>query len=97
VSSSTVLDEWLCVLEKVMILTDVKDAYKFGARLGSGSSGSVYKAWDSRNNEAVAIKVIKKERALADPNHLRLLKKEIEALRKVDHESLIRLHGIYED
>ncbi len=80
-----------------MILTDVKEDYQFGTKLGSGSSGSVYKARDRRNHEAVAIKVIKKELALSDPNHLRLLKQEIEALQKVEHKNLIRLRGVYED
>jgi hypothetical protein len=97
VSSSTLLDDWLLALERVMILTEVTEDYQFGTKLGSGSSGSVYKAWDSRKDEYVAIKVIKKELALSDPNDLRLLKQEIEALRKVDHKSLIRLRGVYED
>jgi serine/threonine protein kinase len=97
VSSNTVLDEWLCVLERLMILTDVKDDYQFGTELGSGSSGSVYKAWDLRNNKAVAIKVMTKELELSEPRHIRLLKQEIGALRKVDHKYLIGLHGVYED
>ncbi len=58
VSSSTVLDNWLCAVARVMILTDVKEDYQFGTKLGIGSSGSVYKACDRRTKEAVAIKVI---------------------------------------
>jgi serine/threonine protein kinase len=73
VSSPTALDEWLAVLEKVMILTDVKDDYRFSTMLGSGSWGSVYKA-HSRSDEAVAIKVIQKELVLSQPHSLRLLK-----------------------
>jgi serine/threonine protein kinase len=97
VRSPSVLDRWLRVLERVMILTDVKDEFKFGAVLGRGSYGCVYKAWNMARSEAVAIKVIKKEFVLSQPHHLRLLKQEIEALRKVDHKYMIRIQGVYED
>jgi serine/threonine protein kinase len=61
VSSTQDLEKWLEILEKVMILTDVEEDYEFGAELGSGSWGSVFKAKKYGKEEFCAIKVIDKE------------------------------------
>jgi hypothetical protein len=42
--SSRLLDKWLKLLEKIMILMDITEEYKFGKLVGSGSFGNVHKA-----------------------------------------------------
>jgi serine/threonine protein kinase len=96
-SSSRVLDKWLKVFEKTMILTDVVEEYKFGKVVGSGSYGNVLKGQKYGTGDFVAIKAIEKPTILSNPVHLSFLKKEITALRKCDHRYIIRLHAVYED
>jgi serine/threonine protein kinase len=72
-----------------MIQTDVHEDYKFGAVIGSGTFGSVYKALKRSTSKLYAVKVIQKKKIESDPELLEFLKREIEALRKVNHRFLI--------
>ncbi len=64
-SSSRILDKWLKVLEKTMVLTDITDEYKFGKVIGSGSWGNVYKAQKYGTRDLYAIKAIEKSTILS--------------------------------
>jgi eukaryotic-like serine/threonine-protein kinase len=78
---------------------------RFGTRyriirlLGSGGMGSVYQAWDTELDVAVAIKVIRPEAiedAVAADDIERRFKRELLLARQVTHRNVVRIHDIGE-
>lgn len=60
--------------------------------LGHGGAGVVYRATDTRNGRRVALKLVPPE--LADRRRLLRLRREAEALRRIDHPAIARLLGV---
>lgn len=61
--------------------------------LGKGSYASVKLAIDKRTNEKVAIKIYEKFK-LSDPNKFKNVRREINILSKMTHETIIRLYHV---
>jgi serine/threonine protein kinase len=80
-----------------MIITEIAEEYKFGAVVGTGSWGNVYKANKAGTDDFYAVKAISKSTISSHPDYLHHLKREIMALRSVDHRFMIRMQGVYED
>lgn len=59
-------------------------------KIGKGSFGEVYKAIDLRDNKKYAIKVMKMEK-------YQEILQAIKILRRLNHESCIKIHEIYKD
>lgn len=64
--------------------------YRLLETLGSGGVGTVYRALDRRNNEAVALKLLSVGPAL-DPRAARRLAREFEALSDLSHPNVVKV------
>jgi serine/threonine protein kinase len=87
VSTSDELDTWLRYLKIQAIFTEISQDFEIKREIGKGSWGSVYLATSLENGRDYAIKVLEKEKLLADPETIRYLKQEIEILRLMNHEN----------
>ena len=70
--------------------------YRIGRKLGKGGMGSVYEAVDQTTGRRVAVKALTPQLAMADGFRERF-EAEIESLKKVEHENIVRLYGYGED
>lgn len=66
--------------------------YHLGRLLGRGSFAKVYHGRSIKDNQAVAIKVIDKTRT--DPSMEPRIVKEVEAMRRLDHPNVLRIHEV---
>jgi len=73
--------------------------YRIIRELGRGGMGVVYQAWDDELAVAVALKIVRPEKA-ADPNAAldleRRFKRELVLARQVTHRHVIRIHDLGE-
>lgn len=80
------------------LLTGQRLADRFLLRnmLGEGGMGQVYEAWDRQSDEVVAVKLIK---GSAEPEQLdrssRRLDIEAQAMTRIDHPGIARVHDLY--
>lgn len=63
--------------------------YRLLDRLGQGSSSRVFRAWDVRRREIVALKVLN-DLALKDDEALTRFRREIRAAKRLDHPNIVR-------
>ena len=68
--------------------------YRIGRRLGKGGMGSVYEAVDVKTGQRVAVKALTPQLAMAEGFRERF-EAEIESLKKLQHESIVRLLGLW--
>jgi serine/threonine protein kinase len=66
--------------------------YKLGKTIGKGGMGSVYKATDTISDKLVAVKALNPQLAQAEGFRERF-DVEIESLKTLRHEGIVRLHG----
>jgi serine/threonine protein kinase/tetratricopeptide (TPR) repeat protein len=72
--------------------------YRLTNVIGSGGMGSVYKAYDIRTQQLVAIKQLKQAAINDDPEVIERFKREGEALRQLNHPNIVKvLDTIRED
>lgn len=72
------------------------DRYLLVEPLGEGGQGSVWKAMDALDaSRVVALKLV--SIAQTKPTHLERVRREARALAKLEHPSLVRCHGLFED
>jgi hypothetical protein len=62
--------------------------YRLDAQIGSGGMGAVYRAWDTRLDRAIAIKVL---HATADAERLA---REARATATIDHPAIVSIHDV---
>ncbi|MCC6491633.1 MAG: serine/threonine protein kinase [Pirellulales bacterium] len=70
--------------------------YRIGRKLGKGGMGSVYEATDGASGQRVAVKALSPQLAMAEGFRERF-EAEIESLKKLQHEGIVRLLGYGED
>ena len=70
--------------------------YKIGPKLGKGGMGSVYAATNSKTGQRVAVKALAPQLAQAEGFRERF-EAEIESLKKLQHEGIVRLFGYGEE
>jgi serine/threonine-protein kinase len=70
--------------------------YRIGRKLGKGGMGSVYEAVDDKTGQRVAVKALTPQLAMAEGFRERF-QAEIESLKKLQHEGIVRLMGYGED
>jgi eukaryotic-like serine/threonine-protein kinase len=70
-------------------------AYEIVGPLGSGGTGEVYRARDSKLGRQVAIKVLRVE-ALANPGAVRRFQREARAASSLNHPGIVTIHDIGE-
>ena len=71
---------------------DTWGKYRLTNKVGEGSYGSVYRAWDSELERDVAIKIL--HRRVGDTRLRELLLQEGRALAKIQHNNVVRVLGI---
>mmetsp|Transcript_8166 Transcript_8166/g.8874 ORF Transcript_8166/g.8874 Transcript_8166/m.8874 type:complete len:304 (-) Transcript_8166:1487-2398(-) len=71
----------------------IRSCYQFGDKLGGGGFGYVKEATHRATKIKYAVKIIHK-RKLKFPE---MLKREIEFLRKLDHQNIIKLYEVFEE
>ena len=97
VENESELIEWLDFLERKCILSDVKDDFVFVKEIGRGGQSRVFLGHSTGTGELVAIKQFSKSRFLTHPRRVEALVNEVEALRRLDHPRVLKLHRVYED
>ena len=79
---------------------DIKEIYKFGKKLGSGSFGTVYRGVYLKTRTPVAIKTINKSK-LRERNNSELLqtllREELRLASILEHPHIVRAFGLCED
>ena len=69
--------------------------YRIGRKIGKGGMGSVYEAVDEKSGQRVAVKALAPQLAMAEGFRERF-EAEIESLKKLQHEGIVRLLGFGE-
>jgi serine/threonine protein kinase len=90
------LGPWLSNLEKMAILTEIEEDFRFVKQIGDGSFATVHLAIKLSNSTKCAIKSIQKA-SLASPITKQLLTTEIRTLRKINHPNVVKIHRVYEE
>jgi len=73
---------------------DIKDDYILGDEIGRGGFSVVVEATSRANGEKYAVKIVEKSLIQED---IKLLKREIDIMKQVEHENILKLIEIYED
>jgi len=72
------------------------DRYEIIETLGQGGMGKVYKAYDRKVGEVVALKLIRPEISVND-KAIERFKNELKFARKISHRNVCRMHDMGED
>jgi RIO-like serine/threonine protein kinase len=72
--------------------SDTWGKYRLANKVGEGSYGSVYRAWDSELERDVAIKIL--HRRVGDMRLKERLLQEGRALAKIRHNNVVNVHGV---
>lgn len=70
--------------------------YILGQTLGEGEFGKVKMGWKKDSSVQVAIKLIRRETLGSNPTRLPKIYREIEILRQLQHQNIVRLHEMVE-
>lgn len=79
-----------------MIGRIISDRYELQAIVGTGGMAVVYRAWDLKNHQMVAIKVLRPEFE-QDQEFVRRFSREAEAAAKMSHENIVNLLDVGKD
>jgi len=75
--------------------TTFAERYEFIEELGTGGMGSVYKVFDKKIKEEVALKILKPE--IADEKTIERFSSELKLARKIRHENVCQMYDINEE
>jgi len=75
--------------------TTFAERYDFIDELGTGGMGSVYKVFDKKIKEEVALKILKPE--IADKKTIERFSNELKLARKIRHENVCQMYDINEE
>jgi serine/threonine protein kinase/tetratricopeptide (TPR) repeat protein len=75
----------------------IANRYDIEATLGSGGMGVVYRARDRETGETVAVKALRPEAVADEPTILERFRRESEALRRLNHPSIVQILDEVED
>ena len=75
--------------------TTFAERYEFIEELGTGGMGSVYKVFDKKIKEEVALKILKPE--IADEKTIERFSSELKLARKIRHENVCAMYDINEE
>jgi len=78
-----------------LALTEI-GPYRIEARLGIGGMGEVYRAYDSRLDRSVAVKLIRSDASAADGVARERFRREARAAARLSHPAIVQIHDIVE-
>src|SRR5215831_6901555 len=70
--------------------------YRVETKIGQGGMGVVYRAWDTRLDRRIALKVLRPEQ-LNDPVHRQRLVREARAASSLVHPNIVTVHDVGSD
>jgi Tol biopolymer transport system component/serine/threonine protein kinase len=70
--------------------------YRVESKIGQGGMGVVYRAWDTRLDRRIALKVLRPEQ-LNDPVHRQRLVREARAASSLVHPNIVTVHDVGSD
>jgi Tol biopolymer transport system component/tRNA A-37 threonylcarbamoyl transferase component Bud32 len=70
--------------------------YRVDTKIGQGGMGVVYRAWDTRLDRRIALKVLRPEQ-LNDPVHRQRLLREARAASALSHPNIVTVHDVGSD
>jgi len=91
-------DDWMTALKGVCVLTSFHDEYKALKMIGKGSFAKVYLVECKSQGKMYAVKAFTKESVIASnkANAKPSMLNEIEIMRALDHENIIKLYEVHE-
>jgi len=97
-SDKQVIDTWYEALKKICVLTTFHDDYKAIKMIGRGSFAKVYLVESKTTGKSFAVKAFTKETmAVSNKNNAKpSMLNEIDIMRSLDHENIIKLYEVYE-
>ncbi|MCB9454034.1 MAG: serine/threonine protein kinase [Anaerolineaceae bacterium] len=76
----------------------IHNRYQLAERIGQGGMGTVYRAIDTRTGQVVAVKLLLHEILVRSGKEaIERFRREVEALRRLDHPNIIKLLGTAKD
>jgi len=73
---------------------DIREKYVIGEEIGRGGFSVVVEATSKQDSEKFAVKIVEKSLIAED---IKLLKREVEIMKQVEHPNILKLIEIYED
>jgi len=78
-----------------VILQPIQEVYDIGREIGTGGFSVVHEATSRSSREKFAVKIIKKQAIEGDD--IKLLKREIQIMKQLNHPNILKLFEVYED
>jgi serine/threonine protein kinase/tetratricopeptide (TPR) repeat protein len=78
-------------------MTIIGGHYEIIGDIGQGGMGTIFKGRDQRNQQIVALKLLKPEVVQQDPDMLQRFAREGEALRKLNHPNIVKMLDTIEE
>jgi serine/threonine protein kinase len=94
-AKALILRDWLSPYQLNQILSGKGDQLVLGVlrlreRLGEGAMGQVFKAWNTRLEQTVAVKTLHKD-LIANARAMDRFRQEIEAVSQLDHPNIVKV------
>jgi calcium/calmodulin-dependent protein kinase I len=81
--------------EDFILFEPIEDHYELGEEIGKGGFSVVYKAVRKSPHGEFAVKCIKKK--MVEGDDIKLLRREIQIMKKLNHPNILKLYEVYED
>jgi len=78
-----------------IIFEPLEDYYVLGEEIGKGGFSIVYQAERKKDQKEFAVKCIKKD--MVEGEDIKLLRREVQIMKKLDHPNILKLYEVYED
>lgn len=90
------IDKWVECLKDSVILIDLKDDYHIAALIGKGNFAKVHMCKRKKDDKTLALKSVEKSLIRKSKRNANSILLEIDILRSVDQENIIKLYEVYE-
>jgi serine/threonine protein kinase len=81
--------------EDFILFEPIEEHYELGDEIGKGGFSVVYKATRKSDGGEFAVKCIKKK--MVEGDDIKLLRREIQIMKKLSHPNILKLYEVYED
>jgi len=81
--------------ENFILFEPIRNKYNLGDEIGKGGFSIVYHADKKKGGEEFAVKKIEKKKVEGDD--IKLLRREIQIMKKLNHANILKLFEVYED